>query len=60
MTAGTGPSKTLRVVVVDDHLLFRDGLVAALSMIDGVVVVGTAADGAQAIALTRELTPTSC
>jgi DNA-binding NarL/FixJ family response regulator len=57
MTAGTEPSKTLRVVVADDHPLFRDGLVAALAMIDGVEVVGTAADGEQAIALTRELAP---
>ena len=57
MTAGTGPGKTLRVVVADDHPLFRDGLVAALAMIDGVEVVGTAADGEQAITLTRELAP---
>jgi DNA-binding NarL/FixJ family response regulator len=57
MTAGTGPGKTLRVVVADDHPLFRDGLVAALATIDGVEVVGTAADGEQAITLTRELAP---
>jgi DNA-binding NarL/FixJ family response regulator len=57
MTTGTGPGKTLRVVVADDHPLFRDGLVAALAMIDGVEVVGTAADGEQAITLTRELAP---
>jgi DNA-binding NarL/FixJ family response regulator len=50
MTAGTEPGKTLRVVVADDHPLFRDGLVAALAMIDGVKVVGTAADGEQAVA----------
>jgi DNA-binding NarL/FixJ family response regulator len=57
MTAGTEPRHTLRVVVADDHPLFRDGLVAALGMIDGVEVVGTAADGEQAVALTGELTP---
>ena len=57
MTAGTEPRNTLRVVVADDHPLFRDGLVAALGMIDGVEVVGTAADGEQAVALTGELTP---
>jgi DNA-binding NarL/FixJ family response regulator len=57
MTEGTGPPDTLRVVVADDHPLFRDGLVAALARIDGVEVVGTAADGEQAITLTRELTP---
>jgi len=57
MTAGTEPRNTLRVVVADDHPLFRDGLVAALGMIDGVEVVGMAADGEQAVALTRELAP---
>ena len=57
MTAGTEPRNTLRVVVADDHPLFRDGLVAALGMIDGVEVVGMAADGEQAVTLTRELTP---
>jgi DNA-binding NarL/FixJ family response regulator/class 3 adenylate cyclase len=55
--ATTGPGKTLRVVVADDHPLFRDGLVAALAMTDGVEVVGTAADGEQAVTLTRELAP---
>ena len=57
MTAGAEPKNTLRVVVADDHPLFRDGLVAALATIDGVEVVGTAADGEQAVALTRELAP---
>ena len=57
MTAGTERSIPLRVVVADDHPLFRDGLVAALTMIDGVEVVGTAADGEQAIALASELEP---
>jgi DNA-binding NarL/FixJ family response regulator/class 3 adenylate cyclase len=55
--ATTGPEKILRVVVADDHPLFRDGLVAALAMIDGVEVVGTAADGEQAVTLARELAP---
>ena len=57
MTAGTEPGNTLRVVVADDHPLFRDGLVAALTTIDGVEVVGTAADGEQAVTITRELAP---
>ena len=57
MTAGTGLPDTLRVVVADDHPLFRDGLVAALARMDRVEVVGTAADGEQAVALTRELAP---
>ena len=55
--AMSGPGTTLRVVVADDHPLFRDGLVAALATIDGVEVAGTAADGEQAITLARELAP---
>lgn len=39
----------LRVVVVDDHPLYREGLVIALSAMDGVEVVGEAGDGAQAV-----------
>jgi DNA-binding NarL/FixJ family response regulator len=45
------------VVVADDHPLFRDGLVAALATMDGVEVVGTAADGEQAVTVTGELAP---
>ena len=52
-------SQSLRVVVADDHPLFRDGLVAALAMIDGVEVVGTAADGEQAISSPANSPPTS-
>ena len=36
---------TIRVVVVDDHQIVRDGLVALLGALDGIEVVGTAADG---------------
>ena len=33
------------VLVVDDHPLYREGLVTALSMLDGVDVVAEAGDG---------------
>jgi DNA-binding NarL/FixJ family response regulator len=46
-----------RVLVVDDHPLYREGLVTALSMLDGVDVVGEAGDGAQAVELAARLTP---
>ncbi len=46
-----------RVVVVDDHPLYREGLVTALSMVDGVEVVGEAADGAEALELALRLAP---
>lgn len=45
------------VFVVDDHALFRDGLTALISRWDDFVVVGTAADGAEAIRLARTLRP---
>ncbi len=37
----------VRVVVVDDHAIVRDGLVALLSAMDGTHVVGQAADAAR-------------
>lgn len=48
---------TSRVLVADDHPLFREGLRAALSAIDDVEVVGEAVDGADAVAQALERTP---
>ncbi len=48
---------TLRVLVVDDHPLYRDGLVTAVSTMPEVDVVGAAADGLEAIAEAARLTP---
>lgn len=42
-------SSAIRVLVVEDHHVVRQGLVALLSVVDGVEVVGQAADGAEAI-----------
>jgi DNA-binding NarL/FixJ family response regulator len=47
----------LRVLVADDHPLYRDGIVAALAAIGTADVVGTAADGEQAVALALSLRP---
>jgi len=47
----------LRVVIADDHTLFRRGVRSLLSTVPGVEVVGEASDGEQAIALTAELVP---
>jgi DNA-binding NarL/FixJ family response regulator len=41
------------VVVADDHLLFRAGLVALLSSRTDIRIVGEASDGQEAVALTR-------
>jgi len=48
---------TTRVVIVDDHPLYREGLVTALSASHGVEVVGEAADGAEAVAAVDRLLP---
>jgi len=45
------------VLLVDDHALFREGLMALLSSQDGIEVVGEAADGLEAMEKARELVP---
>jgi DNA-binding NarL/FixJ family response regulator len=47
----------IRVLVVDDHPLFRDGVVAALLTAPDVEVVGEAGDVAGAISAAAELVP---
>jgi len=47
----------LRVVVADDHPVYRDGLATLLGSVHGLVVVGTAADGVEAVRLAREQQP---
>ncbi len=50
----TGP---LRVLVVDDQQIVREGLATILDLLDDVTVVGTAADGAQALELVARRRP---
>lgn len=47
----------IRVLVVDDHAVVRDGLELLLERFEPVTCVGTAADGAEAVAKTAELAP---
>jgi DNA-binding NarL/FixJ family response regulator len=42
-------SQPIRVLVVDDHAIVRKGLVALLNTVEGLSVVGEAADGEEAI-----------
>jgi DNA-binding NarL/FixJ family response regulator len=48
---------TIKVLIVDNHELVRTFLTVDLSRYTGLEVVGTAADGLQAITLTRQLKP---
>lgn len=47
----------IRILVVDDHHVVRQGLVALLNIMPEIQVVGQAADGAEAIRLYRESRP---
>lgn len=48
---------SIQVLVVDDHQIVRDGLVALLGALDGIEVVGAAADGREALHLVAETSP---
>ncbi|UJB44406.1 response regulator transcription factor [Streptomyces sp. A1-5] len=53
MTACT----TTRVVVADDQTVVREGIVMLLGLLPGIEVVGSAADGDEAVRLVAELAP---
>ncbi len=46
--------ESIRVLVVEDHHVVRQGLVALLNVVDGIEVVGEAADGVEAITQFRK------
>jgi DNA-binding NarL/FixJ family response regulator len=50
-------AESIRVLVVDDHAVVREGLRAFLDLQDGIDVVGEASDGDEAIAAAEELLP---
>lgn len=49
--------KTLRILLVDDHILFRKGVAAVISSHPDLQVVGEAGDGFEAIERARETVP---
>jgi DNA-binding NarL/FixJ family response regulator len=52
--AGRG---TIRVLIADDQRVVREGLSMLVALIDGVEVVGTACDGAEAVRLAGDCHP---
>jgi len=57
MTAGDADVAGVRIVVADDHQVVRAGFAGMLETQPDFTVVGTAADGAAAVAMCRELSP---
>ena len=53
----TTPNIPIRVLVVDDHLIVREGLSLILETAEGIEQAGEAADGAEALRLCAELRP---
>ncbi|WP_433514622.1 response regulator [Nonomuraea sp. CA-143628] len=49
--------ETIRVLLADDHPVYRDGLAVLLGSIPGIEVVGTAANGAEAVERAAESQP---
>ncbi len=47
----------VKVLIVDDHALFRDGIRALLSSYDEIDIVGEASDGSESIKKALELAP---
>lgn len=50
-------SPTIKVLLVDDHPMVRDGIMSCLAFYDDVEVIGTANNGSEAITQLRSLTP---
>ncbi len=50
-------AKKIRILIADDHPIFRDGLRRFLETQRDLVVVGEAANGAEALRLARQLAP---
>ena len=52
-----GENKPIRIMIVDDHLMVRDGLKVFLSVYDDIEIAGEAEDGEQAVALCAQMEP---
>jgi len=47
----------IRVLIVDDHTIVRDGICALLGLTPDIEVIGEAANGKEALDMLREVTP---
>ena len=47
----------IKVLVVDDHTIVRDGICALLALVGDIEVVGEAANGSEALKMVKELEP---
>src|SRR5262245_59338379 len=56
-TRTTRSSPLIRILIADDHALFRDGLRSLLELQPDFKVVGEAADGKEVVALVEKLKP---
>ncbi len=49
--------QVIRVLIADDHPVFRDGLAMLLRSVPGLEVIGTAATGSEAVAIATQARP---
>ena len=47
----------IRILIVDDHTLFRDGVCAIFSSVSDIEVVGEASNGVEAVSLASAIKP---
>jgi DNA-binding NarL/FixJ family response regulator len=54
---GAAGPRVVRVLVVDDQIMVREGIVLLLGLLPGIEVVGSAGDGEEAVRLVAEVSP---